>query len=325
MVHSSSLAMLNLQSSIDPQDRHHGEAIAQLDRACRELGFFYIHNHSIPNRQIEEMFRAAQQFFALPVAAKTQLTNCDRVNDRFRGLYLGIGEEVLDPDNPIFDLKEAFDFFPKDNYFGRWLQQNKPESWATAIDPTWHSTQDRFCRVAVDFYQACSETCFQVLQALEIALHLPPTFFQTRFGNSNDLRLNYYPSPEIPPSPGQFRFSEHTDYGGITLLLQDVAGLEIRTPAGDWLAAPPLAGAIGVIVGDLMQRWTNDRYHSVWHRVVMPATFSTPPPRYSLSFFCEPNPDVEVACLENCQPPVAKYKPVLTEAYLIGRVNQAVV
>jgi len=45
------------------------------------------------------------------------------------------------------------------------------------------------------------------------------------------LRYNYYPMiPDVTKvKPGQIRCGEHTDYGGITLLIQDdVGGLEVR-------------------------------------------------------------------------------------------------
>jgi isopenicillin N synthase-like dioxygenase len=317
-------SVLDLSVLIDPKAAGHREAIAQLDQACRQLGFFYISHHGIGSSSIDQMFAAAKQFFALPGVAKYQLSNCDRIDPTFRGLYLDIGEETLDPENPIVDLKEAFDFFSKQNYFGRWLAQAKPASLADAVQPDWQSAQDEFCATAIDFYEICSQVCLRVLHALEIALHLPDGFFQSRFGESNDLRLNYYPACAPVPQPGQFRFSEHTDYGGITLLFQDVPGLEIRTPSGDWIKAGPSPTAIGVIIGDLMQRWTNDQYHSVWHRVVMPQADTASIPRYSVSFFCEPNASVEIACLESCQPSLPQYLPVRTEDYLVGRVNQAV-
>ena len=43
------------------------------------------------------------------------------------------------------------------------------------------------------------------------------------------LRYNYYPKVDISKvKPGQIRCGEHTDYGGITLLIQDdVGGLEV--------------------------------------------------------------------------------------------------
>ena len=81
----------------------------------------------------------------------------------------------------------------------------------------------------------------------------------------------HYPPVAQTPSPGQLRAGEHSDYGSITLLLQDqIGGLEVRTRQGDWIAAPPIDDTIVVNVGDAMQRWTGDRLTSTPHRVTVP-------------------------------------------------------
>jgi isopenicillin N synthase-like dioxygenase len=55
----------------------------------------------------------------------------------------------------------------------------------------------------------------------------------------------------------------------LTLLFQDsVGGLEIKQNDGGYTSATPIEGTIVVNVGDLLQRWTNDRLKSTVHRVI---------------------------------------------------------
>jgi len=40
---------------------------SELGHACREIGFFYVVNHGIPETTRAAMFAASREFFALPV------------------------------------------------------------------------------------------------------------------------------------------------------------------------------------------------------------------------------------------------------------------
>ncbi len=84
------------------------------------------------------------------------------------------------------------------------------------------------------------------------------------------------------------------------------------------MEARPLADTIVVNIGDLTQRWTNDRYRSTTHRVLNPAAHA----RYSMGYFFGPNYDTPIACLPSCQdaghPP--KYEPITAGEFCEARV-----
>ena len=94
------------------------------------------------------------------------------------------------------------------------------------------------------------------------------------------LRLLRYPPQR--QEDGLFGSAPHTDYGFITLLAQDeVGGLEIRNKAGEWIAAPPIPDTFVMNVGDILARWSNDRFVSTPHRVINRSGRE----RYSQPFF----------------------------------------
>ncbi|CAK7325354.1 unnamed protein product [Dovyalis caffra] len=79
---------------------------------------------------------------------------------------------------------------------------------------------------------------------------------------------NYYPScPEPDLTLGM---PPHSDYGFLTLLLQDqeVKGLQIQHD-GRWVTVEPIPNSFVVNVGDHLEIFSNGRYKSVIHRVLV--------------------------------------------------------
>lgn len=157
----------------------------------------------------------------------------------------------------------------------------------------------------------------------------PPGFFAAKTGHAaNALRAINYPARDTASLPGQLRAGAHTDYGTLTILRQDaVGGLEVLGPAGTWAAVEPVPGAFVVNIGDLMARWTNDRWRSTLHRVVDP-----PDPRaaaarrQSMPYFQNANWSAEISCLQTCLEPGGKprHAPVLAGPYLMGKFRRSV-
>jgi isopenicillin N synthase-like dioxygenase len=84
------------------------------------------------------------------------------------------------------------------------------------------------------------------------------------------------------------------------VLLADTTqrGLQVQGPEGEWLDATPIPGSLVVNLGDAMARWTNDRWRSTMHRVVVPARR-----RQSIAFFHNANWDALIDCIPSCLAP----------------------
>jgi isopenicillin N synthase-like dioxygenase len=106
-----------------------------------------------------------------------------------------------------------------------------------------------------------------------LALDLPEDWFEDAFrGHSSSMRVINYPAPEEEPEPGQLRAGAHTDYRCMTILrTEDAAGgLQVQTRAGEWLDVQAVPGSFVVNLGDMVARWTNDRWTATLHRVAIP-------------------------------------------------------
>ena len=99
-------------------------------------------------------------------------------------------------------------------------------------------------------------------------------------------------------------FRHHAqDIAGVSLLDRQlgVGGLEVWSPDDGWAAPPYDPAAIAVILGDLMNRWTDGRWRALRHRVLPPSPQAPAEELFSLVFFFEADPDAMIVPL---QPPV---------------------
>jgi 2OG-Fe(II) oxygenase superfamily len=79
---------------------------------------------------------------------------------------------------------------------------------------------------------------------------------------------------------------EHTDYGFLTILLQDQSGgLQVRSLDGEWIDAPPVDDSFVVNIGDMLELWTHGLYRATPHRVRNKGTGD----RLSFPLFFDPN------------------------------------
>jgi isopenicillin N synthase-like dioxygenase len=172
------------------------------------------------------------------------------------------------------------------------------------------------------YYQGMLDLTRLLAKIYALALGMPEEFFVEHLsGHACQLRLLHYPAPESELAAQQLRCGAHTDLGLCTILRnEDVpGGLEVCTRDGEWISAPAIADTFVVNIGDLMMRWTNDRWRSTPHRVAVPAAEARAHSRrLSIGFFVVPNYDAEVVCVD--EPGVAaKYPPIIAREYRTGR------
>ena len=177
-----------------------------------------------------------------------------------------------------------------------------------------------FKDTALEYYARVTSLAKDILKVLALTLDLDESWFdEFATGFVATMRLLHYPS-QPPDSPQKLTrgIGAHTDFGTITLLLQDkVAGLQVYDYATkEWLDVTPVPGAFVINLGNLMMRWSNDRYISNLHRVINVSGEE----RYSIPVFFSGNPDFVVKCLPNCrrEGEQEKYEPITVEQAVLN-------
>jgi isopenicillin N synthase-like dioxygenase len=180
------------------------------------------------------------------------------------------------------------------------------------------------------YFELCKEFVHQVLDMLSIALNVPePGLSATHSQSLFQLRLLHYPA--LPANElinnNRSRINAHSDFGTITLLFQDfVGGLEIEDPnhPGIFRPAAPIPDTVLVNVGDLLARWSNDRWKSTVHRVGITQGNSdgVVPDRYSIPFFATADPETVIEALPGCWGGVRerRYESVTAKGYVQMRM-----
>ena len=296
----------NLSSS-DPEKRKAvGDAIRQ---ACLASGFFYCIGHGIPDGLREAVFGESESFFSQPEDAKEKVNKaksfCNRGYEPLRGQTLQAGAQP--------DLKEGY-------YIGLELPVDDPRVLARRFNRgpnQWPSDLPAFKPVMDAWFAAMLDLAERLMRGMALSLDLSEDHFD---GFVRDplaiLRLLHYP-PHPPQSDDDLLGAgAHTDFGGLTMLAQDDnGGLQVWDNDNEhWIDAEPVPGAFVINLGDMIARWTNDRYRSTLHRVINRSGRD----RYSVPFFFTGNPDFEVKCIPTCLAPCEepKYPPIKVEDHL---------
>jgi isopenicillin N synthase-like dioxygenase len=232
--------------------------------------------HGVDPELCAELIDAAAEFFSRPEAEKARVAMAHG-GQAWRG-WFGVGSE-LTSGRP--DVKEGLYLGTDDGPSDRPLHGSN--QWPE---------QPAQLRPIVERYLAQVTAAGQhVLAGMALGLGLDAEWF--RAGLTADplvlFRLFHY-----PPATDSWGVGEHSDYGLLTLLLQDdVGGLEVRGPDG-WTDAPSVPGSFVCNLGDMLDRMTGGRYRSTAHRVVNRSGRD----RYSFPLFLDPGWDAAVAPIE---------------------------
>jgi isopenicillin N synthase-like dioxygenase len=246
-----------------------------IGKACADIGFFIIVGHQVDPQIVEDAWTATKGFFDSPLEQKTEFV---KPQQEYPFGYNPMGDEVLSAGKAAEqggeaaaamatsppDLKEMFSIGPKNPAAGfpARLFPRDPAHFASAWDT---------------YYDTLATLATHILRAFALALDLEEESFFEQFvdHHASALRAIHYPTINTGSMlPGQLRASAHTDYGTITILKSDGPGLQVSKDKSPptWYDVPHVEGAFIINLGDLMRRWTNDRWLSTLHRVVIPST-----------------------------------------------------
>ena len=287
------------------------ETVARaLVEAAEGVGFFYVKNHGVPQDLADEVQKVGRAFFDQPDAEKQRVA----VNSYHRG-FIEMGEAKM-YESAKADLKESF-------IWGLDIDEDDAEYKAghKLIGPNqWPDFMPEMRPLMVRYMDACNALGARLLRAFAIAMGEPADRFVQRFDRPISRgALVYYPPQDADMGDEQFGVAPHSDYGVLTLLNQDpVGGLQVMGKDGEWLMAHPIPGTFVVNVGDLLARWTNERFQSTEHRVVN----SSGRERLSIAVFVDPNHDTVIDPVVTDDVP-ALYPPVTCGEYVLSRFDDS--
>ncbi|MDP6706395.1 MAG: 2-oxoglutarate and iron-dependent oxygenase domain-containing protein [Alphaproteobacteria bacterium] len=300
---------------------------ATVGETCEAHGVLVVSGHGVPQDLIDEAFRASDTFFGLPATEKRRFTPADPAIPRdytaFASKSLG---RTLGLDTPP-DLREQFYIGPAAPDLERLARF--PEAARFYEPNVWPDEPADYRRVYSELYREMEALGAVMMRLFAVALDLDEDFFDDKIDNHfSTLPANYYPALDGAPAPDQIRAGPHTDFGSLTLLAieGEASGLQVQLGDGAWHDVARPAGSLVVNLGDMMARWTNDRWRSTLHRVVNPVQAGWGTRRQSIAYFLHPNYDAEIACLDSCadaaRPP--RYAPILAGAHMAEKMERRV-
>lgn len=260
---------------IDLSQPDDAELAAQIDAACRAHGFFVVINHGVAPSLIGRLDAVAREFFSLPDEEKAHIA-MESGGAAWRG-WFPLGGELT---SGVADHKEGL-------YFGTELPAGDPRPMH---GPNLFPERPAAMRtVVLEYLDAAEALARRLVSLIDLALGLE--------GRLNGLvvdpvvlfRIFAYP-PQPPQLAERWGVGEHTDYGLLTLLLQDsVGGLSVKTSEG-WTPVPPIEGSYVCNIGDMLERATGGRYRSTPHR----ARNTSSRLRLSFPLFFDPGWDAHI-------------------------------
>ena len=297
----------------------------QVDAACRDVGFFTVVGHGVDDGVVHRAWSAGQRFFSQESAMKSVVAmpapgypyGYSPMAGEALSYSLGAGGSP--------DLKESYVIGPIDAPARPLDAMDDPDERAVYAPNLWPDIEG--FRVAWEaYYRAMSTLAATLMDVFAEALGLGNGFFRPlidRHGSA--MRMLHYPHQASSPPRGQLRAGAHTDYGTLTILAQDAApgGLQVRDSAGSWVPVSYERGAFVVNLGDLMARWTSDRWRSTLHRVVNPPTTGSSNERFSIAFFHNANWDALITSLTDGEAPT--YPPIRAGAHLMAKFRSTVI
>jgi isopenicillin N synthase-like dioxygenase len=276
--------------------------------ALETEGFAILTNHGIDTAPA---LAASRCFFELSNDGKMRCVY--RGHDSNRG-YVPLGQESHST-FMTYDVKEAF-------HIGKEGEPGLVTPWPDALN-------EHFKEPLLEYWKSCNQLQLHILKLVGKGLKLEdPEYFADRCNHEHcNLRLTHFPRPEPKlvvktraHSLPKVYEDRATDFGTLTLIAQGcIGGLRVRVKEGKWVDVPPASDTLVLIVGEILERWTNGRLRATPHEVVSVKS-AQGADKFSIYFFCNANKDVEVEpfCLDGEQP---NYMPVNSLEYLTERLS----
>jgi isopenicillin N synthase-like dioxygenase len=268
-------------ATVPQVDLRSPQAATDLDRACREVGFFTVTGHGVPVALLDRLDAAARAFFAAPEDVKAGYAMA-RAGKAWRG-WFPVGGELT---SGVPDRKEGLYFGSEDD-----PADPRPLHGANLFPPGLQEP-------VLAWMAAMTELGQHLLDRLATGLGLGAGWFRTHLTADPVTLFRIFHYPPQPAGLDGWGVAEHTDYGLLTLLAHDgTRGLQVRAADGAWVDVAPERNVLVCNLGDMLEKLTGGRYRSTPHRVRNESGRG----RLSFPFFLDPSWDATMATVETDQ------------------------
>ncbi|WJX84707.1 hypothetical protein P8452_67251 [Trifolium repens] len=237
------------------------QALQSLANACEKYGFFQLVNHNISEDITRCMVDVVGRFFDLPLEERAKYMTTDmRAPVRY-------GTSFSQTKDSVFCWRDFLKLICQPDYIPHWP--------ASPLD---------FQEVVATYTQETKHLFLAIMEAILESLGIMEDNQEEEAkendNNNNNINImkeldngsqmlvtNFY--PPCPEPDLTLGMHPHSDYGFLTLLLQDeVEGLQIQFQ-DKWLTVQPIPNAFVINIGDHLEIFSNGKYKSVLHRVMV--------------------------------------------------------
>jgi isopenicillin N synthase-like dioxygenase len=237
-------------------------AAAEVDEAATRSGFFQIVGHGVDMSLLDAVYDGAVRLSRQPDEVKAALVSPS--GHPYRGLMSqrDVRGVVCSQRFHASRFDDAADA----------VRNGVPEHLADFFAPNVWPELPGFRADVQALFTETQRLGGELMRLFAVALGLPINNFDPYLEDSaSSCSINYYPARRAPlDTDPTVIFDEHFDGGTLTILHQrgTYDGLQIRTLDGDWFSVPVVPEAFVINMGELMTRWTNDRWPATRHRVI---------------------------------------------------------
>ncbi|KAG0449177.1 hypothetical protein HPP92_027489 [Vanilla planifolia] len=244
------VATIDINQLLEPSSRH--RVLESLSKACEQYGFFRVVNHGIPSETLLRLMASARRFFELPSSVRAKyMSNDIRSPVRYGTSFNQLQDGVF--------------------YWRDFLKLNCHPM--PAVLPFWPSSPPELREEAQSYAKQSKVLFLLLMEAILEILGLGSDTLQEFKEGTHMVIINCF--PPCPEPELTLGMPPHSDYGFLTILLQDtnVKGLQVQC-GDDWVTVDPIPDSLFVNVGDHLEIFSNGRYKSVLHRVFVNSTKS---------------------------------------------------
>jgi isopenicillin N synthase-like dioxygenase len=315
--------VIDISAFISGGPAHRAKVAQQVDTAASTVGFMQIVGHGIPDEVRTGLIDAMDTFFGLPQEQKLACRPVDRSVNRG---YTPPKTERLSYSLGVYSPDDLFEAFNIGTQSADFVGVDLPAiHYPNNIWPVGQPDVREQITAWFDHAGGVAQTMSRIFA---VALGLDENYFTSFGDHSMDVfRMNNY---QMPPGdaivePGQLGMGAHTDYGIVTILWADaVPGLQIIDADGSWHDVIPEPGALLINLGDLLARWTDDRWISTLHRVLAPVDDRGHMyRRRSAAYFHDGNYDAVITTLPGCVDDghESRYAPITVAEHLTQKLS----